>query len=127
MESKEGPLRKAPCLLFTACDEDFMETYKFELATPESRFLSEEFGSDTSVCLVNEAAVRKYKLEDPLNQVLVAPDVDGFHSELRIIGVVKDHHFSSVKQEITAQIIRLKSEESGGYITLRLAEWKREH
>ena len=55
-----------------------------------------------------------------MNQVLLAPDLDGFHRELRIIGVVKDHHFSSVKQEITAQIIVLKSNESGGYITLRL-------
>jgi putative ABC transport system permease protein len=117
---KGRPIEESPMFAVYTCDEDFMETYKFELATPESRFLSDEFGSDTSACLVNEAAVRKYKLEDPLNQVLIAPDLDGFHSELRIVGVVKDHHFSSVKQEITAQIIRLKSEEAGGYITLRL-------
>jgi len=118
---KGRPIGESPMFAVYTCDEDFMETYKFELATSDSRFLSEEFGSDTSACLVNEAAVRKYKLEDPLNQVLLAPDVEGFHSELRIVGVVKDHHFSSVKTEITAQIIRLKSEEAGGYITLRLA------
>ncbi len=121
---KGRPIEESPMFAVYSCDEDFLGTYGFELATPGSRFLSEEFGSDTSACLVNEAAVRMYKLEDPLNQVLLSPDVDGFHSELRIIGVVRDHHFSSVKQEITAQIIRLKSEESGGYITLQLAEGK---
>ena len=121
---KGRPIEESPMFAVYTCDEDFMETYKFELATPESRFLSDEFGSDTSACLVNEAAVRKYKLEDPLNQVLIAPNLDGFHSELRIVGVVKDHHFSSVKTEITAQIIQLKSEEAGGYITLRLAGGK---
>jgi len=121
---KGRPIEESPMFAVYSTDEDFLDTYKFELATPESRFFSEEFGSDTSACLVNEAAVRKYKLEDPLNQVLIAPDMDGFHEELRIIGVVKDHHFSSVKQEITAQVIRLKSGESGGYITLRLAGGK---
>jgi len=110
----------SPFFVYTT-DEDFMETFRFELATPESRFFSEEFASDSSACLVNEAAVRKYKLEDPLNQVLLEPNRDGFNSEIRIIGVVKDHHFSNLKQEIAAQVITHKNYESGGYITLRLA------
>ncbi|MCK5067722.1 MAG: ABC transporter permease, partial [Bacteroidales bacterium] len=120
---KGRPIEESPIFAVYRTDEDFMETYKFELATPESRYLSEEYGSDSSACLVNEAAVRKYKLEDPLNQVLLEPQ-GNFTNELRIIGVVKDHHFSSVKQEITAQVIVLKSEESGGYISLRLAGGK---
>jgi len=121
---KGRSIDQSPMFAVYSSDEYFMETYKFELATPESRFFSKEYGSDTSACLVNETAVRKYNLEDPLNQVLIAPDLDGFHRELRIIGVVKDHHFSSVKQEITAQVISLKSSRSGGYITLRMASGK---
>jgi putative ABC transport system permease protein len=105
-------------------DEDFMETFRFELATPESRFLSDEFPSDSSACLVNEAAVRKYNLEDPLNQILLEPDQSGFTSELRIVGVVKDHHFSSLKEEIAAQVIMRKNYESGGFVTVRLADGK---
>jgi len=121
---KGRPIEDSPMFAVYRTDEDFMETYKFELATPDSRFFSEEFGSDTSACLVNEAAVRKYNLEDPLNQVLLEPDNSGFNIELRIIGVVKDHHFSSLKQEIGAQLFVLKSGNSGGYITLRMAEGK---
>jgi putative ABC transport system permease protein len=123
---KGRPIEESPMFAVYRTDENFMETYKFELATPESRFFSKEYGSDSSACLVNEAAVRKYKLEDPLNQVLLVPNQNGFNDELRIIGVVKDHHFSSVKQEITAQIISLKPNDSGGYISLRL-EGGKEH
>ncbi|MCK4750973.1 MAG: ABC transporter permease [Bacteroidales bacterium] len=121
---KGRPIEDSPMFAVYRTDEDIMKTYKFELATPDSRFFSEEFGSDTSACLVNEAAVRKYNLEDPLNQVLLEPDNSGFNKELRIIGVVKDHHFSSLKQEIGAQLFVLKSGNSGGYITLRLADGK---
>ncbi|RLD72001.1 MAG: hypothetical protein DRI98_03520, partial [Bacteroidetes bacterium] len=118
---KGRPIEEISPFFVYATDEDFMETFRFELATPESRFFSEEFASDSSACLVNEAAVRKYKLEDPLNQVLLEPSFDGFNKELRIIGVVKDHHFLNLKQEIAAQVITHKNYESGGYITVRLA------
>jgi len=121
---KGRPIEDSPSFAVYRTDEDFMETFRFELATPDSRFLSDDFGSDSSACLINEAAVRKYNLEDPLNQVILAADNDGFNQELRIIGVVKDHHFSSLKQEISAQLIMLKSREYGGYITLRLAGGK---
>jgi len=122
---KGRPIDQSPMFAVYNTDEDFMDTYKFELATPESRFFSKEFGSDTSACLINEAAVKKYNLEDPINQVLIASDVGGYLGELRIIGVVKDHHFSSVKQEIAAQVFALRSSESGGYITLRLSGGKK--
>jgi putative ABC transport system permease protein len=104
-------------------DEDFMDTYRFELATPDSRFFSEEYPSDSTACLINEATVRKYNLEDPLNTILSEPDVDGTNRDLRVIGVVKDHHFSSLKEEIAGQIMILKPESSAwhGYITVRLA------
>jgi len=104
-------------------DEDFMETFKFNLATPGSRFLSRDFPGDSSACLINEATVRKYALEDPLNTRFMEAGEEGFDRELRVIGVVSDHHFSSLKEEIGAQIIMLKSLDWDwhGYITLRLA------
>jgi putative ABC transport system permease protein len=114
----------SPMFSVYSVDEDFMDTYRFQLATPESRFFSREYGSDSSACLINEAAVRKYELDDPLNQVLLAPTQEGFNTELRIIGVVKDHHFSSLKNEIGAQVMVLRDNPVGAYITLRLEEGK---
>jgi len=107
-------------------DEDFMKTFDFSLATPDSRFLSKDFPGDSSACLINETAVRKYALEDPLNTRFMEAGEQGFERELRVVGVVSDHHFSSLKDEIGAQIIMLKpaSWEWYGYITVRLAGGK---
>ena len=107
-------------------DEEFQETYGFALTDGGGRFLSSDFPSDSSACLINETAVRKYALEDPLNTILLEPGQEGFTRELRIIGVVKDHHFQNMKEELGAQIIQLKPEEWNwhGYLTLRLAPGK---
>ncbi|TFH28223.1 MAG: FtsX-like permease family protein, partial [Bacteroidia bacterium] len=102
-------------------DEDFMDTYRFGLATPDSRFFSDEFSMDSSACLVNETAVRDYNLEDPLNQSLLNLNPDGSSQELRIIGVMKDHHFLSLKQEVAPQVIILKPESyQANYLTVRI-------
>jgi putative ABC transport system permease protein len=106
-------------------DEAFMETYKFELATADSRFFSEEYSMDSSACLVNEAAVKNYSLEDPLNQRLINTNQGGANQELRIIGVMKDHHFLTLKQEIAPQVIILQPESfQSPYLTLRLGAGK---
>ncbi|MFO7671499.1 MAG: FtsX-like permease family protein [Bacteroidales bacterium] len=110
-------------LMFTFwTDEDFMETYRFELATPGSRFLSKEFMTDSAACLVNEAAVRKFNIEDPLNQSVL----ESGETEMRIVGVMKDHHFLTLKHEIGAQVVFLKRPEWNwsGYLTVRLAPGK---
>ena len=107
-------------------DEDFMETYRFGLATPDSRYFSEDFALDSAACLVNEAAVRKYNLEDPLNQYIVESNGEGESNELRIIGVMEDYHFLTLKHEVGAQIMKIKPLDWGwaGYLTIRLAPGK---
>jgi putative ABC transport system permease protein len=108
-------------------DEDFLSTHRIELATPGSRFFSKEFRSDSSACLINEAAVRKYNIEDPLNQSVMQLLSDGGgYKEMKIIGVMKDHHFATLKQEVAPQILVLKPDpwDFYGYLTVRLAPGK---
>ena len=107
-------------------DEDFMKTYRFGLATPDSRYFSEEFATDSAACLVNEAAVRKYNLEDPLNMSILEMGDGGDYKELRIIGVMKDYNFLTLKHEVGAQIAILKPRDWdwSGYLTVRLAPGK---
>jgi putative ABC transport system permease protein len=110
--------------LFTTywTDYDFLETYELELATPGSRFMSKEFGSDSSACLINESAVRKFMIEDPLNTSIQWPDgEDGNFVDLRVIGVMKDVHYSSLKDEIAPMIVFLKRNDWGwvGYMNIR--------
>jgi putative ABC transport system permease protein len=103
-------------------DYDFLDAYELELATQGSRFMSKEFGSDSSACLINESAVRKFMIEDPLNTSIQWPDgEDGNFVDLRVIGVMKDVHYSSLKDEIAPMIVFLKRNDWGwvGYMNIR--------
>jgi len=119
---KGRPPEEAVLMYTFWTDEDFMETYRFGLATADSRFLSREYLTDSAACLVNEAAVRKFNIEDPLNQSIL----EGGEDEMRIVGVMKDHHFLTLKHEIGAQVVFLKRPEWNwsGYLTVRLAPGK---
>ncbi|UCB53384.1 MAG: ABC transporter permease [Candidatus Zixiibacteriota bacterium] len=86
-------------LLRTDCD--FARTLEIQMT--EGRFLSEEFVSDESEgIVVNQAAVRSMGLESPLGkQVLGA----------RIVGEVKDFHFSSLHSRIKPLAISYRPDE----------------
>jgi len=103
-------------------DPDFMETYKLQIADGQGRYFSRDFPTDTAACLLNETAVKKYSIDDPLNTIILQPDDNAEYIEYRVIGVVKDHNFSSVKQEVGAQIFFLKREEWNwpGYLSIRV-------
>ncbi len=86
-----------------------------------------KFSSDSSACLVNEAAVRKYNLEDPLNQsIMLGMDDPENAQELRIVGVMEDYHFLTLKHEVGAQIVILKNKDWdwAGYLTVRFTAGK---
>ncbi len=101
-------------------DYDFMETYDLEFVDSESRFMSKDYGSDSSACIINEAAVRKYMIEDPLNTHIQWHDGDSLIN-LRVIGVMKDVHSGSIKDEIAPYIAFLKRNDWdwAGYLSVR--------
>lgn len=85
-------------------DWDHLDVMKFEMK--EGRFFSREYVTDTSACVINEAAVREYGFENPL-----AEEVTDFSGEkpqhVRIIGVVKDFNFESLRSSVRPVVIRL--------------------
>jgi putative ABC transport system permease protein len=103
-------------------DEAFMRTYRFRLAGGEGRFFDPSSLSDTSAILVNEAAVREYGMGDPFQTVILEPTLDGDTSMLRIIGVVEDFHFSTLREPVQPYMLRYKSRNLAWseYITIRL-------
>lgn len=85
-----------------AVDYDFMKVMGISLAN--GRFFSREFGSDASQSIIlNETAVKKLGIIDPLGKVLATQT---------IIGVVKDFNLHSLYTEIPPLAIIL-SERSG--------------
>ncbi len=91
---------------------DFVKTMKLQLK--EGRDFSPEFGSDSASYLLNETAVARMGLDDPLGQTVTWGNRSG-----KVIGVLKDFHFSSVHHNIDPLILRLDEKWAWGTILVR--------
>jgi len=78
----------------TFVDADFFATLGIEIV--DGRPFSQEFTTDEKFsCVINEAAARAMRIDDPVGQKLSLSDDEG-----TIVGVVRDYHFRSLHQEI---------------------------
>jgi putative ABC transport system permease protein len=78
-----------------------LETLGVEMA--EGRMYSEEYGSDSTKIIFNEAAIRVMNLENPIGKTI---KLWGEY-DLQIIGVVKDFHFQSLHDVVNPLFFRL--------------------
>lgn len=88
-----------------ACDDYFLPALGFNIL--EGRNFSKEFTTDTANYILNEEAVKRMKLSDPIGQELVAP------RKGKIIGVVKDFHSGSLQGPIEPVIFSMRPDEVG--------------
>ncbi|MEQ9402059.1 MAG: ABC transporter permease [Cyclobacteriaceae bacterium] len=88
-------------LYFNLVDRNYVEAMQIELVQGE-KFSSGD-GAATSI-LVNEELVRHFEWDNPLDQQLPGRNFDTPH---KIIGVVKDFHFSSLHNEIEPVILAI--------------------
>ena len=105
-------------------DYDYLKTLGMKIKA--GRFFSEEFPSDSTAIVINEAAVKQFNLEpDPLGKKIStfsgtnpdgSPDVNSIVS-LTVVGVVEDFHFESLKQHISPLAFFLKA--SNGSVAFR--------
>jgi putative ABC transport system permease protein len=125
-------------------DDDFSQMIGFTLK--EGRFFSKET-SDSLHVLLNESAIKTLGLVDPVGRKLSNTDLfqqDSVNAGTRlftIIGVVKDFHFQSLRDEITPLVIfnnevfgrysntnylavKLKSEKAQSAIKKIESKWK---
>ena len=101
-------------------DHDYMETLGMEIA--EGRNFSHESPSDSTSILINEAAARHLGLTSPLGEYMVTyggDDNEPVSEAFKIIGVIKDFHFSTMRTSIEPIILLLG--QSRGFISFKLA------
>ena len=96
---------------------DFVKTLNLQLTA--GRDYSREYGADSTGFLVNEAAVKKMGLADPIGQ-----PISWGHRKGSIIGVLKDFHFNSMHQAIEPLIIRFDENFRWGIVLVRTAAGK---
>jgi len=92
-------------------DEDMMECLGFRLIA--GRAFSSEIGTDTSAVILNETAVKELGFKDPIGQTL-----NGGH--YKIIGVVADFNYESLRNQITPVILGFR-EKSAGNLAIKLS------
>jgi len=97
----EGKTNQQVKMVMTSVDYDFLDTFGLEMA--EGRFFSKEYSTDaTESFVVNQAAVKAMEMENPIGKMLKVWDY-----KRRIIGVVKDYHFESLRNPIIPMAMRI--------------------
>jgi len=80
-------------------DYEYLETMGMELVT--GRNFSREFPTDSMGIIINEAAAKEFGWEDPIGQTIGNfVDLQGTIEGLKVVGVVKDFHFQTLKDKI---------------------------
>jgi putative ABC transport system permease protein len=85
-------------------DYDYLSTLGMKMAA--GRYFSKEMPSDSSAVVINESAVGDLgwrNNQDALNQTIISSGL----KEYRVIGVVRNFHYTSAKQKIAPLMIML--------------------
>ncbi len=117
----EGGSQSETYVLQTAwVDFSFIRTFKMTIV--DGRDFTQDFGSDSSVVIINEAAAKKLELNNPIGTRLMRPDEKGNYTYFPVIGVVKDFHFRSLHNAVQPFIMFIKPGKTnwGGYLSIRL-------
>ncbi|MBG6236802.1 ABC-type antimicrobial peptide transport system permease subunit [Pedobacter sp. CAN_A7] len=78
---------------------DLIETLGIEMA--EGRSFSDQFGSDTSKIIVNEAGIKVMRIKNPIGKIFSV-----WGKDLQIIGVIKDFHFESLHEPVRPMFLK---------------------
>ncbi|NIM90225.1 MAG: FtsX-like permease family protein [Candidatus Aminicenantes bacterium] len=115
----EGEPKKAYVLHTMSGDHDFVELLNLEMVA--GRYFSKEIATDATAVVINEAAVKKLGLSDPIGKRFYKEFGGAKKGEfVTIIGVVKDFHFHSLHHEIYPMVIRPLTGPQGNYTSVKI-------
>jgi putative ABC transport system permease protein len=101
-------------------DYNFLDTYGMKLA--DGRSFDESFTSDNAACLINESAMKDFRVTDLAKTRFMDPADSGKYNYLQVIGVIKNFNFESLRNPIGPYIFKLQTDNNiWGYITVRIS------
>ncbi|NJK85818.1 MAG: FtsX-like permease family protein [Bacteroidales bacterium] len=98
-------------------DPNFLETYQMRII--QGRTFTDE-DVDTFSVVINESAVEKFGLKDPLSVKFIQPDTSLQKIRFQVIGIVKNFHFQSLHEDIHPYAFIIKPNGGNGVVTYRL-------
>ncbi len=90
----------------------------------EGRFFSEEFPTDSSAVVINEATARYLGLKDPLGKEIWSSGQGDNKEKHKIIGVMDDFHYESLHRPVSPLLLHLSKDYYAGYVNIRIKEGK---
>ncbi len=99
---------------------DYNHLPTMQLSLVLGRNFSKEYLTDTAAILINEAAVKEFGYENPLNEIILSPF--GKNDDLipyKVIGVMKDFNYESLRNKVRP--LALKLTENGSNLSVRIA------
>lgn len=98
-------------------DENYADVFGLNLK--DGRFFNEDIPTDTMAMVINEKAAQVYGIENLENAVIGDFNDDGSALDrYKVIGIIEDFHFESLRTEIGPMVIRLGTQR--GYLGLKL-------
>ena len=100
-------------------DEQFLPTFKIPIIA--GRNFSPDYPSDTSgSIIVNESFVKEagWKLDEVVGKI--ARSMDDEKRAYTIVGVIRDYHFTSLKEKITAEMFTMEPAFNYGQIWVKI-------
>ena len=94
-------------------DYGFVETMGLELVG--GRSFSPAFGRDTVNFILNEAAVKRLGLKQPLGAPL-----DFYGKQGQVVGVVRDFHFTTLKEKVEPALLQVVPAGQMDYLLVRI-------
>ncbi|HEY8733049.1 MAG TPA: ABC transporter permease, partial [Puia sp.] len=101
-----------PMFTQAAIGYDFISTMNIKIL--DGREFSRDFPTDTAGYIINEEALRKIGFKKPVGSPLTMWNKKG-----RVIGVVKDFHFNSLRVPVNALILRLGETDDYGSMLVK--------
>jgi len=92
---------------------DFVKTMNMKLT--DGRELSKEYVSDSAGYLVNESALKIIQYKSPIGKPLTLWGIKG-----KIVGILKDFHYTSLHVPIKPLIVHLGETDGGGIAAVRI-------
>ena len=91
--------KKAVNMQYWAVDYDYLNTFGMEIE--EGRFFKKEFPTDSNSIIINETAAKLLGFKNPVGEYVRSIfAAEGESINYKIIGVVKNFHFNSLKEDI---------------------------
>ena len=97
-------------------DHDNLPTMQMELM--QGRNFSLDFPTDTAAVILNEAAVREFGFDNPLNETILYFG-NGTQQEFKVVGVIKDFNYETLRNKIRPLALFLTKQ--GGNLSVRIA------